>query len=112
MVGPFGSRLLTRVSRLWFYAFMRTTVELPPDLMRRAKAKAAARGESLKTLLTRAVAAEIGTGHHASGVKRRARVPIFGDSNGPRVKVSNTDIACALAHDDEILARRFNKKQK
>src|SRR2546423_11622465 len=43
-----------------FYAFMRTTVDFPGDLVRRAKARAAARGESLKTLLTRAVASEVG----------------------------------------------------
>jgi hypothetical protein len=34
---------------------MRTTVELPPHVMRAAKARSAERGESLKTLLTRAV---------------------------------------------------------
>ena len=91
---------------------MRTTVELPPDLMRRAKAKAAARGESLKALLARAVSAEVGAGHHSAKAKRRARVPIFGSPDGPRVKISNTDIARALAHDDEIVVRRSNKKQK
>src|SRR5262249_4822280 len=55
-----GAQPLTRPWVLCFYAFMRTTVELPPELMKKAKAQAAARGESLKTLLTRAVASELG----------------------------------------------------
>src|SRR5580765_3417696 len=42
------------------YAFMRTTVELPPELMRAAKARSAELGESLKSLFARAVAAELG----------------------------------------------------
>ncbi len=39
---------------------MRTTVVLPDELMRAAKVRAAMRGESLKELFERAVAAEIG----------------------------------------------------
>lgn len=34
---------------------MKTTVELPDELLRRAKAAAALRGESMKALLTRAL---------------------------------------------------------
>ena len=95
-----------------FYAFMRTTVELPSELMRRAKARAAAKGESLKTLLTRAVAAEIGASHHETGTRARVRVPLFGDPKGPRVRISNADIARAIAEDDVASVRRFNKKTR
>ena len=86
------------------YAFMRTTVELPPEVMRAAKARSAARGESLKTLLTRAVTAELG-GHSDSGGRQRVTLPLFGHSSGPRVNPSNADIERALAEADaEALA--------
>jgi predicted HicB family RNase H-like nuclease len=39
---------------------MRTTIDLPPTLMRAAKARAAEHGESLKDLVNRAVAHEVG----------------------------------------------------
>jgi hypothetical protein len=39
---------------------MRTVIDLPTDLMQAAKVKAAERGESLKDLVTRAIAHETG----------------------------------------------------
>src|SRR5436190_8685815 len=79
---------------------MRTTVELPPDLMRAAKARSAESGESLKTLLTRAVAAELDT--HVVQRRKNARVtlPLFGRSSGPRVRLSNADLERILADAD------------
>ena len=86
---------------------MRTTVELPPELFRKAKARAAARGESLKTLLTRAVAAEVGQARETTP-KGRMVLPTFGDPKGPKVKLSGRDIARILADEDVALARRFS----
>ena len=86
---------------------MRTTIEFPPELFRKAKARAAARGESLKTLLTRAVAAEVGQAKETT-VRRRMVLPTFGDPNGPKVKLSGRDIARILADEDVALARRFS----
>lgn len=79
---------------------MRTTVELPPDLMRAAKARSAESGESLKTLLTRAVAAELDTQVARRGQKTRMTLPLFGGSSGPRVRVSTADLERALADAD------------
>ena len=80
--------------------------------MRRAKARAAARGESLKALLARAVASEVGTSHHdAASAATRVQLPLFGDSKGPRVDISNSDIAQLFAEEDEESARRFNKRR-
>ena len=80
---------------------MRTTVEFPVELFRRAKARAASRGESLKTLITRAVAAEVGQeSHGAAG--GRVRLPLFGNSKGPRVDLRAADIARALAEEDAV----------
>ncbi len=40
------------------YVFMRTTIEIPDDLFRRAKATAALRGSTLKDLVVRALERE------------------------------------------------------
>jgi hypothetical protein len=77
--------------------FMRTTVELPSDLLRAAKARSAESGESLKNLLTRAVAAELDTPIVRRGEKSRVRLPLFGAPSGARVQVPNSDLERALA---------------
>jgi hypothetical protein len=88
-----------------FYVFMRTTVDFPPDLFRRAKARAASRGESLKTLLTRAVAVEVGRDRDRTG-DRRMTLPLFGDPAGPPVDLDASDLARALADEDLARVRR------
>ncbi len=80
---------------------MRTTVEIPPDLMRAAKARAAESGESLKSLLTRAVAAELELAPGRRGAAARVRLPLFG-SAGPPVQVSSADLERALAGSEPI----------
>jgi len=90
------------------YAFMRTTVDVPSDLLRRAKALAAARGESLKALFTRAVAAEVGAASDGlSPPRQRVALPLFGDPSQPKVSLTSEDIAGALAKTDaQELPRR------
>lgn len=78
---------------------MRTTVELPPELMRAAKARSAESGESLKSLLTRAVTAELQVAGFR-GRKRRVQLPLFGGTGGPKVKLSNQDLERVLAETD------------
>lgn len=75
---------------------MRTTVDLPPELMRAAKSRAAERGESLKDLFARAIAHEVGL---PAGRRGSARVvlPLVGRNAEPRVSVTNADIEAALA---------------
>ena len=91
---------------------MRTTVELPPDLMREAKTRAAERGESLKVLLTRAVASELGRSVHARETGVRVRLPLFGDPHGKSADISSETIARALALDDVSLAHRAIHRRK
>ena len=97
---------------LCFYAFMRTTVELPPELMKRAKARAATRGESLKTLLTRAVASELGRSMHSGESSPRVRLPVFGNPERKPVNVSVRDIELALSDDDVKLAFRSRGRSR
>lgn len=88
---------------------MRTTVELPPELFRAAKARSAERGESLKSLLTRAVAAELG--HRLERDARpRVALPLFGRAEGPRVSPSNADLERALANTDARRVSRWTRR--
>ena len=95
---------------LCFYAFVRTTVELPQDLFRKAKSRAAARGESLKTLLTRAVAAEVDQARETKAGQRMV-LPFFGDPNGPKVKLTGADLERILADEDADLINRFSRSR-
>lgn len=67
--------------------------------MQAAKVKAAERDESLKELVTRAVAHEIG----APGRARKAgrvSLPLVGRDGDPAVDVSNTDIEAVFDAED------------
>lgn len=79
---------------------MRTTIDMPDALMRAAKAKAAERGESLKDLVSRAVAHELGQPVGARAKAGRVELPILGRGAEPSVLVTNDDIAVVLESDD------------
>ena len=84
---------------------MRTTIDMPTTLMRAAKARAAEQGESLKDLVTRAVARELGLPATAKGKAGRVTLPLIARDASPTVLVTNEDIADALdAQDVEGLA--------
>jgi hypothetical protein len=105
-------RLLTSRPLICFYAFVRTTVELPPELMKQAKARAAAQGESLKSLLTRAVSSELGKSRGAPGSSNRVRLPLFGNSRRKPVGVTSADIARVLAESDLAEHGRATRTRK
>ena len=83
---------------------MRTTIDLPPTLMRAAKARAAEEGESLKDLVNRAVAREVGLPATAKGKTGRVTLPLIARDATPTVLVTNDDIADAFDAED---AQRF-----
>lgn len=78
---------------------MRTTVDLPTDLFRAAKTEAAARGESLKEFLTRAVSNEVGdvpAARHGTRVK----LPLVGSDRLDTVDLTNAGIEAVFAAED------------
>lgn len=79
---------------------MRTTVMLSPELMRAAKARSAERGESLKSLLARAIAAELAVSSARAQPSSRVRLPLFGDPAAAKVTLTNRDLAAALSNED------------
>lgn len=78
---------------------MRTTVQLPTELLRAAKAEAAARGETLKAFLERAVTNELGS---VTPLQRRARarLPLVGSVRPGAADLSNAEIEAILAAED------------
>jgi hypothetical protein len=79
---------------------MRTTIDMPTSLMRAAKARAAERGETLKDLVNRAVAHEVGLPATAKGKTGRATLPLIARDAAPAVLVTNEDIADAFDAED------------
>jgi hypothetical protein len=79
---------------------MRTTIDMPSTLIRAAKARAAEHGESLKDLVNRAVAHEVGLPVTPGGKTGRVTLPLIARDATPAVLVTNEDIAEALDAED------------
>jgi hypothetical protein len=79
---------------------MRTTIDMPPALMRAAKARAADQGESLKDLVTRAVSHEIGVPAAPKAKTGRVSLPLIARDAAPTVLVAGEDIADAFEAED------------
>jgi len=79
---------------------MRTTIDMPPALMRAAKARAAEHGESLKDLVNRAVAREVGIPSAPKGKMGRVTLPLIARDATPTVLVTNEDIEDAFGAED------------
>ncbi len=79
---------------------MRTTIDMPDVLMRAAKARAAEHGESLKDLVNRALAHELGLPSVPKRKMGRVALPLIARDAVPAVLVTNDDIAAALEAED------------
>jgi hypothetical protein len=79
---------------------MRTTIDMPDALMRAAKARAAAHGESLKDLVNRALAHELGLASAPKRKNGRVALPLIARDAAPEILVTNDDIAAALEAED------------
>jgi hypothetical protein len=79
---------------------MRTTIDMPTALMRAAKARAAEHGESLKDLVNRAVAHEVGIPATPKGKAGRVTLPLIARDAASTVLVTNEDIENAFDAED------------
>jgi len=75
--------------QLCYYAFMRTTMELPDPLFRRLKAAAALEGTSLKRIILRAVEKELESGQPG---RRRIRFPLIRSKQPGVLSLTNPQI--------------------
>ena len=73
---------------------------MPDVLMRAAKARAAEHGESLKDLVNRALAHELGLPSVPKRKTGRVVLPLIARDATPAVLVTNDDIAAALEAED------------
>ncbi len=74
---------------------MRTTNDLPDDLVRAARVRAAESDETLKELFTRALTRELGS----PTTKRRGELPLIGSSRRGTVQISPSELEQALIDD-------------
>lgn len=73
---------------------------MPSSLMRAAKARAAEHGESLKDLVNRAVAHEVGLPATPKGKTGRVTLPLIAPEAKPTILVTNDDIEDAFVAED------------
>ena len=85
---------------------MRTTVDIPEHVLRRAKAAAALNGSSLKKYLVEAIEARLESSTGGVPKKHRVTLPLVGSTAPGSVTLTADDVARTLeAEDLHALAR-------
>ena len=79
---------------------MRTTIDMPPALLRAAKVRAAEQGESLTDLINRAIAREIGMAAAPEGRSGRVAMPLIARDASPAVHLTSDDMTDAFESED------------
>ena len=82
------------------YAYMRTTLDLPDALLKRAKIEAVQRGTSLRELVGAALERELKQPTGPKPARKRARFPIFGSKAPGSLRLTNAGIAKLEAAED------------
>lgn len=80
---------------------MRTTVDLPDDLLMRAKITAVQRGVTLRELIGSALARDLSAGQQTPDRPRRVRFPLFSSQQPGKLQLTNADLARAEGEEDE-----------
>ena len=75
---------------------MRTTIDLPDDLVRAARVRAAEGDESLKELFTRALANELGR----TELRHRGQLPVIASKAPGRSRITPAELERSLIDDD------------
>jgi hypothetical protein len=79
---------------------MRTTVDIPDHIIRRAKAAAALQGKSLKSFLTEAVMHELERRVDMKISRRKVSLPLI-PSNRPDKLQLNADVIAKVLNDED-----------
>ena len=85
---------------MYFTYFMRTTIDIPDHLFRRAKAAASLGGKTLKVFVTEALEAKVATTVGLGGSPRRTRLPLVRSKAPGSVKLDGQAVAEALEAED------------
>lgn len=81
-------------------AFMRTTLDLPDELLKRAKIAAVERGIPLKELVGSALANELSRGASRDRRARRLTFPIFSSRSPGSLELTGADLSRAEWEED------------
>ncbi|MBN1673219.1 MAG: hypothetical protein JXR37_19395 [Kiritimatiellae bacterium] len=85
---------------------MRTTVDIPDLLLRRAKAAAALAGKKLKTFVTEALEHELEREPKNLSARRRVSLPLVRSKKPGSLRITGDTVSSALASGDaDALAR-------
>ena len=79
---------------------MRTTVDIPDHLLRRAKAAAALEGKSLKTFLTEAVIHELERSAEKKIARKKVSLPLVPSNRPGTLQLNSDEIAHILDQED------------
>ncbi|MGD9137644.1 MAG: hypothetical protein PVH42_12815 [Desulfobacterales bacterium] len=80
---------------------MRTTIEIPDHLLRRAKAAAALEGKSLKAFLAKAVKHELERSAEKKIVRKKVSLPLIPSKRPGTLQLSSQDITNILDKEDQ-----------
>jgi hypothetical protein len=72
---------------------MRTTLDLPEPLLKRAKIEAVQRGTTLRALVGAALERELADQARGTPARRRGKFPIFGSNAPGSLRLTNATIA-------------------
>lgn len=82
---------------------MRTTVDVPDDLMRQAKALAAMRGVKLKDLITDFISQGLRSGALRSPANHRSKLPaLIPSAERKMMSVTNEDVEKLIFEEDQV----------
>lgn len=79
---------------------MRTTLDLPEPLLKRAKIEAVQRGTTLRELVGAALERELAAPARSTRARRRARFPIFASKAPGSLRLTNARIAKLEGEED------------
>jgi len=79
---------------------MRTTLDLPEDLLRQAKIAAVEQGRTLRELVGGALAHELGLKDGERSGRKRAKFPIFTSASPGAMKLTNADLSQLETRED------------
>ena len=84
---------------------MRTTIDIPEPLLRRAKAAASLDGKSLRTYVTEALEQHL-TQSPLGGAGRRVSLPLVPSNTPGALRITEDSLALVLADEEERAAGR------
>ena len=79
---------------------MRTTVDIPDPILRRAKAAAALEGKSLKAFLTEAIVHEIERNADRKIIRKKVTLPLARSKHPGTLRITSDEIASILSRED------------